>query len=131
MRVRIAPLLLVAALIAGCQVKPPVEARADPYSSPQVTLAGNNLRRWTAVLPPSVQRDDAGNLLHVTLPVRNTTNYAYTIDYEVTFLDANGGQLEKTGWMPIPLEANSPATIQANSTSSRAADFHISLRLAK
>ena len=138
MRARIAPLLLATLTMStlalthvGCQVTPPVEPRADPYASPQVSLAGNNLRRWTAVLPPSVQRDDAGNNLFVSLPIRNTQNKAFTVDYQAAFYDANGGLLEQTGWMPLYLEANSPATIQAHSTTSRAADFHLSLRLAK
>ena len=130
--IRFGSLLASLALVVGCNtVKAPVEGRADPYGAPQVTFASETLRQRTAVLPPSVQRDDAGNLLHVTLPVRNTTNRAMTIDYKATFFDRSGGQIEETGWMPLTLEANTPANVRVNSSTERAADFHIALRQAK
>lgn len=129
---RVATTLLVLVAMAGCRsINPPIEGRAEPYGLPQITFASEGLRQSTAVTPPAVQRDDAGNLLFVTVPIRNTTSKAYTIDYKTTFLDRNGGYLSETGWLSLPLEANSPATIQVNSTSARAADFQIAIRRAK
>jgi hypothetical protein len=130
---RVATTLMVLMVAAGCRssVKPPIEGRAEPYGMPQITFASEGLRQSTAVTPPTVQRDDAGNLLFVTVPIRNTTSRAYTIDYKTTFLDRNGGYLSETGWLSVPLEANSPATIQVNSTSPRASDFQMSIRRAK
>lgn len=123
--------MLAMAAAAGCRsVNPPIEGRADPYAMPQVTFASGGLRQATAVQPPQATRDEFG-ILHVTLPLRNTTGKAFTIDYKATFFDAQGGRLSETGWMPLPLEANSPAAIQVNSPSDRAADFAIALRRAK
>lgn len=131
MRGRIVSALLVASAMVGCRsVNPPIEGRSDPYGSPQVTFASGGLRQATAVTPPSVQRDES-QLLFVTLPIRNTTSKAFTVDYRATFFDAGGGLLEETGWLSQPLEANSPATIRVNSTTPRAADFAIALRKAK
>lgn len=127
---RLATLALMAA--AGCHsVNPPIEGRVEPYGMPQITFASEGLRQSTAVTPPTVQRDDAGNLLHVTVPIRNTTSKAFTVDYKATFLDRNHGYLGETGWLSLPLEANSPAVIQVNSTTDRAADFQIAIRRAK
>lgn len=116
----------------GCQtVNPPIEGRADPFASPQVTFADATLKNETAVGAPKLQRDDAGNNLFVTLPIRSAMTKTITIDYKVTFYDAAGSPLSETGWMPKTLEANTPETIQANSTSERARDFRIALRKAK
>lgn len=129
---KIQSVLCLGLLSMGCaSVPPPMEGRADPYAMPQVTFASQDLRQSTAVSPPSVQRDDAGNLLFVSLPIRNTTSRAYTIDYKATFLDRNGGVLSETGWLSQLIEANTPAVIRVNSTSGQAADFQIALRRAK
>ena len=129
---RVATTLLVLVAIAGCRSSnPPIEGRAEAYPVPQITFASESMRDSMAVSPPSVQRDDAGNLLFVTVPIRNTRNRAFTIDYKTTFLDRNGGFLSETGWLSLPLEANTPAVISVNSTTSRAADFQIAIRRAK
>ena len=129
---RVATTLVVLLAAVGCRsVNPPIEGRAEPYGMPQITFASPGLRQSTAVTPPTVQRDDAGNLLFVTVPIRNTTSRAFTVDYKTTFLDRNGGYLSETGWLSLPLEANTPGTIQVNSASARAADFQIAIRRAK
>ena len=120
---------LLSALLLGCEsVAPPIEGRADPFASPQVTFAQKDLRRETAVGAPLLQRDDAGNLLHVTLPIRSATSQTLYVDYKVMFYDRNGGVLYETGWTSKTLEANTPDTIQVNSTTDRAADFRLALR---
>jgi hypothetical protein len=132
MRVMLAKTVLLTGVlaIAGCQsVPPPSGLTADPDASLQV-YAPPVLRRQVAGEPPRATRDEFG-ILHVTLPLRNTTDRAFTIDYKATFYDREGNVLSETGWMPKPLEANTPATIQVNSPSDRAADFAIALRRAK
>ena len=125
-------LLMSALAVIGCEhVNPPIQGRDDPYTSPQVTLTDATLRSQTAIGAPRVQRDDAGNLLHVTLPIRSTVTRAITVDYKVSFYDRAGSVLSETGWMAKTLEANTPETIQVNSASDRAADFRIALRRAK
>lgn len=124
--------LLVPIALVGCNtVPPPIEGRMDPFVPPQVTFAQKDLAKETAVGAPNLQRDDAGNLLHVTLPIRSATSKTLYVDYRVTFLDRNGGVLSETGWAPKTLEANTPTTISVNSTSDRAADFILSLRWAR
>jgi hypothetical protein len=126
------PLMCTLLAIVGCQrVNPPIEGRADPFDSPQVTFADATLRSRTAIGAPRLQRDDAGNLLHVTLPIRSAMTKAFTVDYKATFYDRAGAVLSETGWMSKPLEANTPDQIQVNSTSDRASDFRIALRRAK
>jgi uncharacterized protein YcfL len=125
-------LLLTALALVGCKhVNPPIEGRDDPFRSPQVTFADASLRDDTAISPPRLQRDDAGNLLHVTLPIRSAVNKTITVDYKVSWYDRAGAVLSETGWMAKTLEANTPETITMNSTSDRAADFRIALRKAK
>lgn len=125
-------LVATALAVIGCQhVNPPIEGRDDPYASPQVTLADGTLRSETAIGAPRLQRDDAGNLLHVTLPIRSAVTKTITVDYKVTWYDRSGAVLSETGWTGKPLEANTPETITVNSTSDRAADFRIALRRAK
>lgn len=124
--------LSILSAAAGCdRVNAPIEGRADPYASPQITFAQPDLRRQTAVGTPSLQRDDAGNLLFVTLPIRSTTRQTLYIDYKATFYDAGGGVLSETGWLTKTLEANTPDQITVNSTSPRAADFRVALRWAR
>ena len=124
--------LLTAMTLIGCQrVNPPIEGREDPFGSPQVTFADRTLKNQTAIGAPRLQRDDAGNLLHVTLPIRSAVTKTITVDYKVTWYDRSGAVLSETGWTSKMLEANTPDTIQMNSTSEQAADFRIALRKAR
>lgn len=125
--------LLTSALLAiGCNhVNAPIEGREDPYGTPQVTFADKSLRNATAIGQPRIQRDDAGNLPFVTLPIRSAVNRTITVDYKVTWYDRGGAVVYETGWMPKTLEANTAETISANATTDRAADFRIALRMAK
>ncbi len=127
---RIALTTIASLAFLGCNssVRPPIEGRMDPYVPPQVTFAQKDLARDTAVSAPNLQRDDAGNLLHVTLPIRSATNQTLYVDYKVTFLDRDGGVLSETGWKSKTLEANTPDSISVNSTSPRASDFQLALR---
>ena len=125
-------LCLLALTLVGCRgVHPPIEGRGDPFLPPQVTFATTDLRNRIAVGTPVVQRDDAGNLLHVTLPIRTDQPRPLYIDYRVTFVDRAGATLWQTGWMPKQLEANSPDSITVNSTNAAAADFNIAIRAAR
>src|SRR3954470_23449112 len=92
-------LVMTLALIVGigCGVRPPLEGRRDPYESPQITFASNDLKHQTAVGDPKVSRDSSG-LLVVTVPIRSEIAKDLHVDYQVTFLDANGHNLQDTGW---------------------------------
>ena len=73
-------------LLAGCAdtVKPPIQARQDPYQREQVHIASMDLRRHTAVEAPIVSRDDGG-LIRVQVPIRAATDKKLYVDYRVTF----------------------------------------------
>lgn len=117
--------------LACTGVKPPIEPRADPYDRQQVHVSSEDLRRSTAIGTPLASRDDAGNILYITLPIRSATNQTLYVDYRVTFFDASGQVLNQTTWFTKTLEANTPDQIRVNSLGGRAADFQIDLRYAK
>ncbi len=117
-------------LLVGCGVKPPMEGRRDPYGHTQIHFADRDLRNHTAIDTPIVTRDDSGNLLHVTVPIRATTDLRLYVEYRVTFFDANGQPLPSTTWFPKTLEPNIPDRIQVNSVSPQAKDFQIDFRYA-
>ena len=122
--------LIAYAPLAGC-VNPPKQPRLDPYGSAQVHVDSEDLRTHTAVGVPIVTRDDTGNLVHVTLPIRSATDQTLYIDYYVTFFDRTGQRISKLGPFSKTLQANTPDSIQVNSMSPRAADFQIDLRYSR
>jgi len=115
--------------MVGC-VKPPVEGRLDPYTPSQIHFASKELRNETAVGTPNLTRDDTGNILFVTVPIRAATNKELLVDYRVTFFDKNGQTLNQTGWFAKTLTPNVPDSITVNSNGSRAADFQMDFRYA-
>ncbi len=115
--------------LVGC-VKPPIEARHDPYTDSQVNIASEDLRIHTAVQAPRVIRDEAG-LLHVTLPIRAATDLELYVDYRVTFFDSTGQTVSQFGWQTKVLHPNIYEEINVVSTTPQAADFRIDLRYAK
>ena len=122
--------IVLAILAAGC-VKPPVQGRLDPYPADQIHFASKMLRDDTAVGTPIVSRDDAGNILYVTVPVRAATNKELHVDYRATFFDPNRQVLWQTGWFTRTLPPNVPDNITINSPGPRAADFQVDFRYAQ
>src|SRR4051812_10272769 len=106
-RPNLLPLLipLVALVLAGC-VKPPIEARLDPYQSSQINFANRDLKNHTAVGTPTAERAPAGNILHVTVPIRAATDLELHVDYRVKFFDKNGQLLSETSWFTRTLTPN-------------------------
>jgi hypothetical protein len=125
------PTLALALFVVGGCVKPPIEGRLDPYTPSQIHFASKALRDDTAVGTPNLTRDDTGNILFVTVPIRAATNKELHVDYRLTFLDKNGQVLSKTGWFTRTLAPNVPDYIEANSNGARAADFQMDFRYAQ
>ncbi|MBC8105220.1 MAG: hypothetical protein H7Z14_01405 [Anaerolineae bacterium] len=133
MKTTLRTLLFVAAIsLTACSngVNPPKQPRADAYSPSQIHVDSEDLRRDTAVGIPVVTRDDSGNLVHVTLPIRSAINKELHIDYWVSFFDRNGQRLSKIQGQKTLL-ANTPDSIEFNSMSPRAADFQVDLRYSR
>jgi hypothetical protein len=78
-----------------------------------------------------VARDDSGDILHVTVPIRSAIDKRLYVDYRVSFFDRNGQLLNQTGWLTKTLEMNTPDQITVNSMSPRAADFQVDFRWAR
>lgn len=123
--------LLPIGTLACNEVKPPIQGRADPYDAQQVHFATEALRRDTAVGTPMPSRDDTGNILYVTIPIRSAINKTLYVDYRVSFFDKTGQLLNQTGWLSKTLEANTPDRIQVNSLGPRAADFQVDFRYSR
>lgn len=123
--------LLPFAIIACNEVKPPIQGRADPYDAQQIHFATDELRKDTAVGTPLPSRDDAGNILYVSIPIRSAINKNLYVDYRVSFFDSNGQLLNQTTWLSKTLEANTPDRIQVNSLGPRAADFQVDFRYSR
>ncbi|CAN5381693.1 hypothetical protein BH09PLA1_BH09PLA1_30610 [soil metagenome] len=125
-------LILGALSLGACNrtVNPPKVPRADPFAPMQIHVDSEQLRRETAVGEPIVTRDDSGNLVHVTLPIRSAINRTLYVDYWVSFFDRNGQRLSKIQGQKT-LQANTPDSIEFNSLSERAADFQVDLRYAR
>ena len=125
-------LVLISLFVMGCDniVLPPVEGRHDPYEAKQVHFQNDELRRDTAIGPPTATRDQAG-LLYVTVPIRNATDIRLYVDYRVTFFDDNRQVINTTAWFSKTLEARTPDQISVNSTTPKAADFQVDFRYSR
>ena len=56
---------------------------------------------------PHVSRDAAG-ILFVTVPIRSAVDQQLYVAYRATFTDENGNVVDRTGWAPKTLPANTP-----------------------
>lgn len=126
-------LIVGTAAVLGCgYVRPTIEPRMDPYQPAQIHMATERLRRDTAVGEPSVSRDEVGNLVYVTVPIRSAIDRTLYLDYYVTFFDRNGQPIGgKLGPVTKVLQPNTPDSVTVNSTSPNAADFQIDFRYAR
>ena len=123
--------LMLLAVGVGCGVSPPIQGRQDPYARPQITFADDFVQRNTAVGAPTLQRDEAGDLLFVTIPIRSTTERILTVEYRASFFDRQGQLLHQSTWFAKTLEPHVPDQIQVNSLGPRAADFQVDFRNAR
>jgi Protein of unknown function (DUF1425) len=116
--------------LAGC-VPAPIEGRADTYTPAQLNFTSRDLRSDTAIGKIQLRKDESG-ILHVDVPVRNTTIIPIEADYRISFVDQNGMLIEgPNGWTNVTLPPNVWQDIQVNSASPRATDFHMDLRPAQ
>ena len=135
-RLPIFAIIAAALLAAGCRsnnVKGTYAGRNDPYDRTQIAFSGTygpQLERQTAVQQPIATRDSS-NLLRVTVPVRSAVDDTLYVEYQVTFLDSAGQQIQQLAWQPKTLEANVPNEVSFVSASPRAADFRCAFRFAR
>jgi uncharacterized protein YcfL len=113
------PAVPLATAAGGChQSDAPIYARGEQYDRPWLMMGSPDLRNSTVVGQPQRYYDES-NLLHVTVPVRNTTDKQLYVDYRFTFYDRNGATLnEINGTHTIP--PHGAVDFTGNSTSPRA-----------
>jgi len=119
--------LMMAAVTTGCGVRPPLPGRQDPHARGQIHFVDPDLQDRTAARQVNLSRDE-GDLLHVMVPIRNTTNEYQYIEYRVTFFDRNKQVLTQSAWLRKDLAPNTPDQVTANSTSPRADDVQVDFR---
>ncbi len=124
-------LLTALALFAGCnEVRPPIEARNDPFRPLQISYTDELTRNSTAVGDIKLSRSTA-DILSVTVPIRSTVNTAFYIDWRITFFDAAGAPMSNTGWAHHMLNPLTTEYLTGNSLSPGAKQFQIDLRRAE
>jgi len=116
--------------LAACGVKPPIEGRANPYPIAQINFASEDLRQKTAIDPVIMARKNG--ILYVTVPIRSASDYDLHVDYQITFLNAEGEPIYTGPWENGPvLVRNTWQHIQFHSPTGDAADFRMNLRYAE
>ncbi len=125
--------LFASIALVGCTHKnPPRQPRAEQFEYAQIHVDSNELRRDTYVGQPRIDRDSAGQLVHVTVPIRSAVDKTLYVDYYVTFFDRDGHVIgSKLGPMTKTLQPSTPDYIEFNSTSARAVEFQLDLRYAR
>jgi uncharacterized protein YcfL len=121
---------VVSLALPGCTG--PIAAEEDGIvlqEYPQVTLTGYWLQQNIRVQQPVATRVGNGQL-KVQMPVRTHTDYDLSLDYQFTFLDQNGLQVEQPGWQYVRIPRKGMAQIEATSMTP-AADFRVLLRYRK
>lgn len=113
------PAVPLMAIAGGCyHTDAPINARGEQYDRPWLMMGSHDLRNSTVVGQPQRYYDEA-NLLHVTVPVRNTTDKQLYVEYDFTFYDRNGATLnEINNTKTIP--PHGAVDLTGNSTSPRA-----------
>ena len=115
--------------VAGCNSDAPILARGETYEPQWLLMGSEDLRRSTRVGSPR-QEIDEFNLLHVVVPVRNTTDKQLYVQSRFTFYDQYGTPLNHIDRV-YTIPARSQVEVVGNSTSALAGGpmpFRLELR---
>jgi uncharacterized protein YcfL len=122
--------VLASLAVAGCTG--PISAEQDGIQLqefPQVTVTGYWLQQNIRVQQPVASHVGNGQL-KIVMPVRRHTDFDLSLDYQFTFLDKNGIQVEQPGWQYIRIPRKGIAQIECTSMLP-ADDFRVLLRYRK
>ena len=112
--------------ISGCQ-GPIIPGQNTLNPFPQVHLTSSNLQNKILLNEPIVSRVGDGQL-DVVIPVRNVTANELYLEFQYSFLNAQGAQVEATsGWNTLRVPAYSMAQIHFTSLTA-AANFNCTIR---
>ncbi len=126
------------ALSFGCEAdRSPAPGMGDPYpapmNDPQITVIAPELRNWLAFHPAVItDRADPERPMQVEVPVRNTSEETYLIDYRFLFYDLDGRQLEPAmGWRMQELYGKQLVRLKAGALHNDAVDYRLEIKWAK
>lgn len=131
-------LIVAAAFLAACEAdRSPAPGMGDPYpapmNDPQITVIAPELRNWLVFQPAIVtDRANPDRPMQVEVPVRNTAENTYLIDYRFLFYDINGRELKPTmGWRMQELYPKQVVRINAGALHTDAVDYRLEIKWAR
>jgi uncharacterized protein YcfL len=127
-------LLIAIVALAGCGSGDlaPIPAHGDPYTAQHVVFSGQDDLAAHIAFGTIVRTFDSSGILHITVPVRNTTPSDIYVDYRVTYFDENHNPVDvPTAWKTQTLSSDIFQNIQDNSSTPRAKDFQVDFRPAQ
>lgn len=100
----------------------------DPiHATEKVILLDRYHKSNLKVVKSRIEKLPSGQT-EVALEIENRNNDDIPTDIQVTFLGADGFEVEKTGWTPFGFEHHDVSTFKATSLTSNAADYRITIR---
>jgi len=124
----LASLLLPLAFLAACTGPIAAQQQVDIRSTRgQVEVHSYWLATYLKAESPIVTRVGSGQL-QVNVQVQNIGEQECNIDFQTTFYDKAGIQIEQTGWHNKVVDRKGTQQLEATSMSPLADDFHIEIR---
>jgi uncharacterized protein YcfL len=117
--------------LTGCMSSDaPATVKVDKYAPQQVAFANQDLANSIAI--GKIDRTfDSSQIMHLSIPLRATTDLGLGVDYRITYFDENHTPVDSpTAWQTKSLTPGIGDYIQATSASPRAKDFQIDFRWA-
>ncbi len=115
-------------LLAACTGPIAAQQQVDPRTGrPQVEMHSYYLQTYLKVETPILSRVGSGQL-QVSVQVQNIAENEMPIDYQYTFYDKAGNQIEQSGWSNLVVDRKGTQQIQFSSMSPLADDFHLEIR---
>lgn len=100
----------------------------DPiHATEKVILLDRYHKSNLKVVKSKIEKLPSGQM-EVALEIENRNNDDIPTDIQVTFLGADGFEVEKTGWTPFGFEHHDVSTFKATSMSPNATDYRITIR---
>jgi len=124
--IRLLPVTLVAILVGGC-VAPTRITNSAVMDNHQIVLVGLPNIATTSAVRVRPSRLQSGQL-QVDVQLIKQWFPSKFVDVQVTFLDADGFQIEQTNWQPVHLETHNIVQHSVASIGTGAVDFRVAVR---
>jgi len=120
--------LVAFALFAGCSGRGAYEPRVDTQEKSKVTMIDRSTAKSFKVVSELTPIRLAGGELEAGVVLENTSKKDLWIDWQIVFVDKDGGKLDSTAWTPIPVIRGTRVTLKSNSMNPEAADYLLYVR---